>query len=54
MSAIARFLRFLRESWAWWVVPIVVMLTLTLILAALGRSSAIAPFDYGIEAGGAP
>jgi hypothetical protein len=54
MSSVTRLLRFLRESWAWWVVPLVVMLTLTLILAALGQSSTVAPFDYGIEAGGAP
>ena len=52
MSAVGRLLRLLRDRWVWWVVPIVILVLLTVLLARLGGGTRVGPFDYALERGG--
>jgi len=40
--------RLLRERWMWWVIPILVMLALTGVLAVIGQGEELKPVRYDV------
>ena len=47
-SLLAELWDFLKVRKAWWLVPIIIMLTLVGILIIFGQSSAVSPFVYAL------
>jgi len=43
-----RFLQFLKETWVWWLTPIVLVIGALLVLLVLGGDDTVRPFHYNL------